>query len=65
MWDRTGESPAYVLLRKAAEEQQRFDKTWMLSFLPPEITAAHIPPHGFKLYYYPPKTAQSRASYNM
>jgi hypothetical protein len=39
MWDQTGESQVYVLPRKAAEEQQRFDKTWMLSFLSPEITA--------------------------
>jgi hypothetical protein len=27
----------YVLPRKAAEERQRFDKTQMLSFLPPVI----------------------------
>src|ERR1700750_2202635 len=35
-WDQTGESRVYVLPQKAAEEQRRFDKTWMLSFLPPE-----------------------------
>src|SRR5207249_8582520 len=27
IWDQTGESRVYVLPRKAAEEQQRFDKT--------------------------------------
>src|ERR1019366_9742531 len=39
------------LPRKAAEEQQRFDKTQMLSFLPPEITAAGttVLPCRFKL----------------
>src|SRR4029077_20403535 len=50
IWDQTGESRVYVLPRKAAEEQQRFDKTQMLSFLPPEITAAGttILPRRFK-----------------
>jgi hypothetical protein len=43
-------------VRKAGEEQQRFDKTEMLSFLPPEITATGttILSRRFKLYYYPP-----------
>jgi len=36
MWDQIGESRVYVRQRKAAEEQQRFDKTEMLSFLPPD-----------------------------
>jgi hypothetical protein len=40
MWDQTGESRVYAPLRIAAEEQQRFDKTWMLSFTPPETTPA-------------------------
>src|SRR4051794_9302015 len=31
MWDQTGESRVYVLPRKAAEEQRRFDKISMLS----------------------------------
>jgi hypothetical protein len=52
--DQTGESQVYVPPRKAAEEQQRFDKTEMLSFLPPEIAAAGatILPHRFKLFLY-------------
>ena len=36
MWDQTGESRVYALRRKAAAEQQRFDKTQVISFLPPE-----------------------------
>jgi hypothetical protein len=54
IWDQTGESRVYVLLRKAAEEQQRFDKTSMPSFLPPEITAAgsSILPGRFKPRHY-------------
>jgi len=43
MQDQTGESRVYVLPRIAAEEQQRFDKTFektkTLSFLPPQIIA--------------------------
>ena len=35
MWDRTGENQVYVRQQKAAEEQLRFDRTEMLSFLPP------------------------------
>jgi hypothetical protein len=54
MWDRTGESRVYARQQKTAEEQMRFDKTEMLSFLPPEITAAgtSILPRRFKLYDY-------------
>ena len=50
-----GESRVYVLSRKAAEEQQRFDKRQMPSCLPPGITpaGATTPPRRCKLYHYP------------
>src|SRR5580692_9762386 len=40
---RARENQMCVRRQKAAEEQQRFDKTYLLSFLPPEITAAVAP----------------------
>jgi hypothetical protein len=51
---RTRENQMYVRHQKAAEVQQRFDKMEMLSFLPPEITAAAPPSCRavFKLYHY-------------
>jgi hypothetical protein len=48
--EHSGETQTYVRRQKVAEELQQFDKTQMLAFLPPKITA-ETPAARYELYH--------------